>query len=256
VDIVGVPAEPVQNYGLMDVDGDEPPGVHLHHLDHDLGAQRLSPLEPLVLPGVTEVRHHCADLLRSQAQGRVLKEKELDQVVVGVSALNDDDIIIDPLLLDPHIAFPVREAGGVGLQVLALQLLRQVLGKHLRGRTADYNHTEGIGVFALNPTPSILLFSCTYGRPDAMQWRDVNGQHRSSPSIGPVDAWKKPPSESGSLMHLAYSEALSTRYRNHVTIYLMRASNVFLGCTWKPRRTVRPRSLVSRPLSLFLVGHM
>ncbi len=145
MNIVSLSFEPVEDDGLVHVHGHQVIGADTQGLHHDLGAQRLALLEPLVLPCIPEVRHNGDYFHGSQASSGVLQKQRLHQVVVGVGVLDDDDIVIELLLLDAYVTLSIGEADHVGLDELRVELLGQVLCETPGGGSTDNNHDGVIG---------------------------------------------------------------------------------------------------------------
>ena len=114
--------EMLQDCLLVDVYGYDTVASHVKVVAHHLGGFGLSGFEHPVLPGVSEIGDHEGYGLGPHPADGVLQEEHLDEIVVWVRVLDDDDIVIQLLAIDPCVTLPIGEPGGCGLNVRASEV--------------------------------------------------------------------------------------------------------------------------------------
>ena len=142
--LVGM-VEIVQDGLLVYVHGDDAVTVHIQMLAHHLGRFRLSGFEDPVLPGVPEIGDDQRDGLRTEPPHRILQEEEFDELAVRGRGLDDDDVVVQFLRVDPGVALPVGECRSSRLNVVAAHDAGKFLCQ-IHGCGPAY-HYHGYGLF-------------------------------------------------------------------------------------------------------------
>ena len=99
--------------------------AHLDEVRQGAYAHRLPLEECLVLPRVAEIGDDDAQAVHAEIRKGVLPEEQLYDVLVGIRALNENDIVLGDVIDDADVGLVVREPLDLGRHEIRFKLPSQ-----------------------------------------------------------------------------------------------------------------------------------